>query len=45
MSVLKDFVGNVKYAIFVPCKGPRSLADDISSDDLDGDMFFVSRNP
>ncbi|KAJ6746246.1 RNA-dependent RNA polymerase [Salix koriyanagi] len=45
VSVLKDFVGNAKYAIFFPCKGPRSLADEMSGGDFDGDMFFVSRNP
>ncbi|KAL9362556.1 hypothetical protein Peur_045341 [Populus x canadensis] len=42
---LEDFVGNAKYAIFFPCKGPRSLADEMSGGDFDGDMFFVSRNP
>lgn len=42
---LDDIVGNAKYAIFFPCKGPRSLADEIAGGDFDGDMFFVSRNP
>ncbi|XP_065849771.1 probable RNA-dependent RNA polymerase 5 [Euphorbia lathyris] len=42
---LEDFVGNAKYAIFFPCKGPRSLADEIATGDFDGDMYFVSRNP
>ncbi|KAJ6993861.1 RNA-dependent RNA polymerase 5 [Populus alba x Populus x berolinensis] len=42
---LEDFVGNAKYGIFFPCKGPRSLADEMSGGDFDGDMFFVSRNP
>ncbi|KAJ0091065.1 hypothetical protein Patl1_13328 [Pistacia atlantica] len=42
---LDDIVGNAKYAIFFPCKGPRSVADEIAGGDFDGDMFFVSRNP
>ncbi|KAJ0031828.1 hypothetical protein Pint_13263 [Pistacia integerrima] len=42
---LDDIVGNTKYAIFFPCKGPRSVADEIAGGDFDGDMFFVSRNP
>ncbi|KAG6770051.1 hypothetical protein POTOM_025718 [Populus tomentosa] len=42
---LEDFVGNAKYGIFFPRKGPRSLADEMSGGDFDGDMFFVSRNP
>lgn len=42
---IEDFVGNAKYAIFFPCKGPRSLADKMAGGDYDGDMYFVSRNP
>ncbi|XP_021641706.2 probable RNA-dependent RNA polymerase 5 isoform X2 [Hevea brasiliensis] len=42
---LNDFVGNAKYAIFFPCKGPRSLADEMAGGDYDGDLYFVSRNP
>ncbi|XP_044463726.1 probable RNA-dependent RNA polymerase 5 isoform X2 [Mangifera indica] len=42
---LDDVVGNAKYAIFFPCKGPRSLGDEIAKGDFDGDMYFVSRNP
>ncbi|XP_044463724.1 probable RNA-dependent RNA polymerase 5 isoform X2 [Mangifera indica] len=42
---LDDFVGNAKYAIFFPCKGPRSLGDEIAGGDFDGDLYFVSRNP
>ncbi|KAK0572519.1 hypothetical protein LWI29_032755 [Acer saccharum] len=42
---LEDFIGNSKYAIFFPTKGPRSLADEIAGGDFDGDMYFVSRNP
>ncbi|KAH9762560.1 putative RNA-dependent RNA polymerase 3 [Citrus sinensis] len=42
---LEDFVGTSKYAIFFPCNGPRSLADEIAGGDFDGDMYFVSRNP
>ncbi|XP_050217992.1 probable RNA-dependent RNA polymerase 5 [Mercurialis annua] len=45
VKALEDFVGNAKYAIFFPCKGPRSLADEIAGGDYDGDMYFVSRNP
>ncbi|GLT98519.1 hypothetical protein SLE2022_160210 [Rubroshorea leprosula] len=41
---LEDFVGQAKYAIFFPCKGPRSLSDQMAGGDLDGDMYFVSRN-
>ncbi|KAG8636202.1 hypothetical protein MANES_16G110000v8 [Manihot esculenta] len=42
---IEDFVGNAKYAILFPCKGPRSLADKMAGGDYDGDMYFVSRNP
>ncbi|GLU09929.1 hypothetical protein SLE2022_267640 [Rubroshorea leprosula] len=42
---LEDFVGNAKYAIFFPCKGPRSLTDEMAGGDLDGDRYFVSKNP
>lgn len=41
---LEDIIGNSKYAIFFPCSGPRSLADEIAKGDFDGDMYFVSRN-
>ncbi|CAK7337484.1 unnamed protein product [Dovyalis caffra] len=41
---LLDFVGYAKFAIFFPCKGPRSLADEMAEGDFDGDMFFVSIN-
>ncbi|GMI89458.1 hypothetical protein like AT2G19930 [Hibiscus trionum] len=42
---LNEFVGHAKYAIFLPCNGPRSLADEMAGGDFDGDMFFVSQNP
>ncbi|KAH0450783.1 hypothetical protein IEQ34_021475 [Dendrobium chrysotoxum] len=42
---LEDVIGNAKYAIFFPVKGTRSLADEIANSDLDGDMYWVSRNP
>nr|KJB07221.1 hypothetical protein B456_001G008800 [Gossypium raimondii] len=42
---LDEFVGDAKYAIFFPCNGPRSLADEMAGGDFDGDMFFVSKNP
>ncbi|KAI3943121.1 hypothetical protein MKW92_035353 [Papaver armeniacum] len=42
---LVNFVGNAKYAIFFPTKGPRSVADEIANSDFDGDMYWVSRNP
>lgn len=41
---LKDFVGNSKYGIFFPSKGPRSMADEIAGGDYDGDMYWVSTN-
>ncbi|GLT51696.1 hypothetical protein SLA2020_250890 [Shorea laevis] len=41
---LEDFVGQAKYAIFFPCKGPRSLSDQMAGGDLDGDIYFISRN-
>ncbi|KAL6006093.1 hypothetical protein ACLOJK_040138 [Asimina triloba] len=41
---LDDFVGNAKYAIFFPIKGPRSVADEMANSDFDGDMYWVSRN-
>ncbi|KAK8523195.1 hypothetical protein V6N12_047723 [Hibiscus sabdariffa] len=42
---LNEYVGHAKYAIFFPCDGPRSLADEMAGGDFDGDMFFVSQNP
>ncbi|XP_028781093.1 probable RNA-dependent RNA polymerase 5 [Neltuma alba] len=42
---LESFVGHSKYAIFFPCVGPRSLADEIGGGDFDGDMYWVSKNP
>lgn len=42
---LESFVGNAKYAIFFPTKGPRSLASEMANGDFDGDMYWVSRNP
>ncbi|XWS26784.1 hypothetical protein CRYUN_Cryun26dG0059900 [Craigia yunnanensis] len=42
---LDEYVGHAKFAIFFPCKGPRSLADEMAGGDFDGDMYFVSRNP
>ncbi|EEF48185.1 RNA-dependent RNA polymerase, putative [Ricinus communis] len=45
VKALEDFVGNAKYAIFFPCKGPQSLADEIAGGDFNNDMYFVSRNP
>jgi hypothetical protein len=44
VKALESFIGNAKYAIFFPCKGPRSLADEIAGGDFDGDMYWVSRN-
>lgn len=41
---LKDFVGDAKYGIFFPSKGPRSMADEIAGGDYDGDMYWVSTN-
>ncbi|KAM0969661.1 hypothetical protein TB2_017503 [Malus domestica] len=42
---LEYVVGNAKYAIFFSRKGPRSVADEISGGDFDGDLYWVSRNP
>lgn len=42
---LECVVGNAKYAIFFSRKGPRSVADEISGGDFDGDLYWVSRNP
>ncbi|MED6125806.1 hypothetical protein PIB30_072109 [Stylosanthes scabra] len=41
---LKSYVGDNKYAIFFPCVGPRSVADEIGGGDFDGDMYWVSQN-
>lgn len=41
---LEEFVGNSKYGIFFPSKGPRSMADEIAGGDYDGDMYWVSTN-
>ena len=45
VKALESFIGNAKFAIFFPCKGPRSLGDEIAGGDFDGDMYLVSRNP
>ncbi|KAF5481968.1 hypothetical protein F2P56_002575 [Juglans regia] len=45
VKALESLIGNAKYAIFFPCKGPRSLADEMARGDFDGDMYWVSRNP
>ncbi|KAI3862223.1 hypothetical protein MKW92_002363, partial [Papaver armeniacum] len=42
---LENYVGNAKYGIFFPIVGPRSIADEIANSDLDGDMYWVCRNP
>ncbi|CAL0322159.1 unnamed protein product [Lupinus luteus] len=42
---LESYVGHSKYAIFFPCVGPRSVADEIAGGDFDGDMYWVSKNP
>ncbi|CAK8576197.1 unnamed protein product [Lathyrus sativus] len=42
---LESYVGHGKYAIFFPCVGPRSVADEIAGGDFDGDMYWVSKNP
>ncbi|CAN8257589.1 unnamed protein product [Cochlearia groenlandica] len=45
VKALEDYVGNSKYAVFFPQKGPRSLGDEIAGGDFDGDLYFISRNP
>ncbi|CAE5990913.1 unnamed protein product [Arabidopsis arenosa] len=45
VKTLEQYVGNSKYAVFFPQKGPRSLGDEIAGGDFDGDMYFISRNP
>ncbi|XP_056163740.1 probable RNA-dependent RNA polymerase 5 isoform X1 [Syzygium oleosum] len=45
VEALETKVGNSKYAIFFPTSRPRSLTDEIAGGDLDGDMYWVSRNP
>ncbi|KAK7314414.1 hypothetical protein VNO77_32936 [Canavalia gladiata] len=42
---LESYVGHGKYAIFFPCVGPRSVADEIGGGDFDGDMYWVSKHP
>ncbi|KAL6984746.1 RNA-directed RNA polymerase [Sarracenia purpurea var. burkii] len=42
---LEDIIGNAKYAIFFSTRGPRSVASEIANGDLDGDVYWVSRNP
>ncbi|XP_039690970.1 probable RNA-dependent RNA polymerase 5 isoform X2 [Medicago truncatula] len=42
---LESYVGHGKYAIFFPCVGPRSIADEIAGGDFDGDMYWISKNP
>ncbi|XP_074273775.1 putative RNA-dependent RNA polymerase 5 isoform X2 [Silene latifolia] len=45
VKALEEIVGNSKYGIFFPSKGPRSMADEIAGGDYDGDMYWVSRDP
>ncbi|CAN6901105.1 unnamed protein product [Brassica oleracea] len=45
VKALEEYVGNSKYGVFFPRKGPRSLGDEIAGGDFDGDMYFISRNP
>nr|XP_018461385.1 PREDICTED: probable RNA-dependent RNA polymerase 5 [Raphanus sativus] len=45
VKALEEYVGNSKYGVFFPQKGPRSLGDEIAGGDFDGDMYFISRNP
>ncbi|KFK40360.1 hypothetical protein AALP_AA3G363800 [Arabis alpina] len=45
VKALEEYVGNSKYAVFFPQKGPRSLGDEIAGGDFDGDLYFISRNP
>ncbi|KAG7641367.1 RNA-dependent RNA polymerase eukaryotic-type [Arabidopsis suecica] len=45
VKALEEYVGNSKFAVFFPQKGPRSLGDEIAGGDFDGDMYFISRNP
>ncbi|KAK7272726.1 hypothetical protein RJT34_29523 [Clitoria ternatea] len=42
---LESYVGRSKYAIFFPCVGRRSVADEIAGGDFDGDMYWVSKHP
>jgi RNA-dependent RNA polymerase len=42
---LESYVGHGKYAIFFPCVGSRSVADEIAGGDFDGDMYWISKNP
>lgn len=45
LESIADFVGNAKYAIFFSAKGLRPMAKEIGDGDLDGDMYWVSKNP
>ncbi|CAN7047538.1 unnamed protein product [Brassica rapa subsp. trilocularis] len=45
VKALEEYVGNSKYGVFFPQKGPRSLGDEIAGGDFDGDLYFISRNP
>ncbi|KAK9715398.1 hypothetical protein RND81_06G162200 [Saponaria officinalis] len=45
VKALEEIVGNAKYGIFFPAKGPRSMADEIAGGDYDGDMYWVSKDP
>ncbi|TKY44577.1 RNA-dependent RNA polymerase 4 [Spatholobus suberectus] len=42
---LESYVGHSKYAIFFPCVGTRSVADEIAGGDFDGDLYWVSNHP
>ncbi|KAL0702921.1 hypothetical protein Bca4012_059043 [Brassica carinata] len=45
VKAMEEYVGNSKYGVFFPQKGPRSLGDEIANGDFDGDMYFISKNP
>ncbi|KAJ7549834.1 hypothetical protein O6H91_07G071300 [Diphasiastrum complanatum] len=42
---LEEIVGSGKYGIFFSVKGSRAVVDEMANSDLDGDLYWVCRNP
>ncbi|XP_024533950.1 probable RNA-dependent RNA polymerase 4 isoform X1 [Selaginella moellendorffii] len=41
---LESCLGNSKYVIIFPTKGPRSVVHEIANSDLDGDLYWICTN-
>lgn len=43
-NALHEFVGSARHVIFFSTQGSRSITDEISKSDLDGDKYLISWN-